>query len=213
MGRQAGVTAEETRRRLADAAAAVFAREGYERTRVSDVAREAGMSTGAIYSQFRNKADLMAEAIGTHGPTEMRSLLSDLGADATAADVLIALGRSLAGGKRPRKSGRPMLVEAVVAANRDPKVATMVRDHLGERERRLVDLFEAAASAGDLDGELSADALARLCLTLALGSFVVRALDMPGPDQGEWTAVIGRLVHALEPQQTERQQLEPQETS
>jgi AcrR family transcriptional regulator len=47
-----------TRRRLLDAAEAVFARSGFHGASVEEIAREAGASTGALYSNFAGKEDL-----------------------------------------------------------------------------------------------------------------------------------------------------------
>jgi AcrR family transcriptional regulator len=47
-----------TRHRLIDAAEAVFARSGYHGASVEEIAREAGASTGALYSNFAGKEDL-----------------------------------------------------------------------------------------------------------------------------------------------------------
>ena len=47
-----------TRRRLIDAGEAVFARSGYHGASVEEIAREAGASTGALYSNFAGKEDL-----------------------------------------------------------------------------------------------------------------------------------------------------------
>src|SRR5438132_8164486 len=52
-----------TRTRLLEAAVEVFAEDGYEGARVQEIARRAGLTTGAIYAQFRNKAELLQEAI------------------------------------------------------------------------------------------------------------------------------------------------------
>jgi AcrR family transcriptional regulator len=46
------------RRALLDAAREVFLRSGYHGTTVEAIAREAGFTTGAIYSRFAGKADL-----------------------------------------------------------------------------------------------------------------------------------------------------------
>jgi AcrR family transcriptional regulator len=51
-----------TRDRLLEAAAAVIARDGYQGARLADVAREAGLTTGAIYSNFRDKEELFLAA-------------------------------------------------------------------------------------------------------------------------------------------------------
>ncbi len=47
-----------TRERLVDAAARVFAERGYHAATLEEVAREAGFSTGAVYSNFEGKEDL-----------------------------------------------------------------------------------------------------------------------------------------------------------
>lgn len=49
---------ERTRSRLIEAAARVFARRGYHAAKLEEVAAEAGLSTGAVYSNFTGKEDL-----------------------------------------------------------------------------------------------------------------------------------------------------------
>src|SRR5690606_3469267 len=54
---------DELRSRLIRAAAEVFAREGYAGTKILDIVREAGVSTGAVYGRFRSKNELLREAV------------------------------------------------------------------------------------------------------------------------------------------------------
>ena len=92
MGRIAGVTAAETRRRLLRAAADVFAERGYDGTRVADIATAAGVSNGALYAHFASKAELLVDALRTHG----RRLLADVFAadpDRSITDLLLVIGR------------------------------------------------------------------------------------------------------------------------
>jgi AcrR family transcriptional regulator len=49
---------EMTRRHLMDAAAAVFARDGFHGASLDDVAATAGFTKGAVYSNFTSKEDL-----------------------------------------------------------------------------------------------------------------------------------------------------------
>jgi TetR/AcrR family fatty acid metabolism transcriptional regulator len=44
---------------IVDAAIRVFARSGYYNSRVSDIAREAGIASGTIYLYFRTKEDIL----------------------------------------------------------------------------------------------------------------------------------------------------------
>jgi len=48
----------QTRRELIHAAARVFARRGYHRATIEEIAAEAGMTSGAIYSNFAGKEEL-----------------------------------------------------------------------------------------------------------------------------------------------------------
>ena len=50
--------AEETRRRILDAAARQFARKGYGRTRIADIVREAGVTPTVFYAHFKTKRQL-----------------------------------------------------------------------------------------------------------------------------------------------------------
>ena len=65
-----------TRERLLEAAAKVIARDGYQGARLADVAREAGLTTGAIYSNFRDKQELFLAAFD-----RVQHLAQNLGAE------------------------------------------------------------------------------------------------------------------------------------
>ncbi|MCB1776289.1 MAG: TetR family transcriptional regulator [Candidatus Competibacteraceae bacterium] len=58
MVRKTKEEAQETRHRILDAAEQVFQRQGVSRTSLNRIAIEAGVTRGAIYWHFRNKADL-----------------------------------------------------------------------------------------------------------------------------------------------------------
>ena len=194
MGRIAGVTAAETRERLLRAAADVFAERGYDGTRVADIAAAAGVSNGALYAHFPSKADLLVDALRTHG----RRLLADLFAadpDRSITDMLLAIGRWL---PRRRDPSGYLIVEALVAARRDQGVARPMRDYIGERAGWLSELVRLAQAGGELDPALSPNALAHFCLLLAMGSALVPpSLHAVGDD--EWAALLARLATALTP--------------
>ncbi len=192
MGRIAGVTAADTRERLLEAAAEVFAARGYDGTRVADIAAAAGVSRGAMYAHYSSKADLLVAALRTHGPR----LLADLFAaepDRSITDLLLVVGRWL---PRRRDARGYLIVEALVAARRDADVALPMRHYIGERADWLGDLMRAAQAGGEIDPVLSPDALAHFCLLLAMGSALVTP-DLHAVDEHEWAALLGRVVTAF----------------
>ncbi|MBM7808668.1 AcrR family transcriptional regulator [Geodermatophilus bullaregiensis] len=194
MGRTPGATAAGTRDRLLRAAADVFARRGYEGTRVSEVAEAAGLSNGAMYAYFGSKAELLVDALRVHG----RRLLADLVAahpTRSLPDLLLAGGRSL---RRRREPDGELLVEALVAARRDGEVLVPVRGYVQERVDWLAGLVRGGQDDGGIDAALSPHAVAHLCLALAVGTALVGP-DVDPVDDEEWTALLARLVESLGP--------------
>ena len=55
--------AEVTKRNLLDAGLIVFSQKGYAATRVEDIARQANVTTGAIYHHFEGKSDLYSALV------------------------------------------------------------------------------------------------------------------------------------------------------
>jgi TetR/AcrR family acrAB operon transcriptional repressor len=59
MARKTKEEAQETRNAILDAAVRIFAVKGVARTSLDEIAREAGVTRGAIYWHFANKVDLL----------------------------------------------------------------------------------------------------------------------------------------------------------
>jgi len=190
MGRIAGVTAEETKQRLLATAADVFARLGYERASIAQIASDAGLSTGAIYAHYAGKAELFVATLRAHAEQEVEQLL---GGESTLdfASFLVARGESL---ERRSTADSNLLIQAVVAAKRDPQVLQVLVTSFADRERMLVELLRAAQEVGAIDDDLAPEAVVRFTFMLALGSVLVRALELPSTDRDDWGALIRRLV-------------------
>ncbi|MBK5222974.1 MAG: helix-turn-helix transcriptional regulator, partial [Acidimicrobiia bacterium] len=117
--------------RLIDAAAEVFARDGYDGARIQDIVRTAGLTTGAVYGRFRGKGELLHEAVVTRAvPQEPFSAEGVR----KVADLVEASARRI----EPELSrGEALLLETYVAARREPEVAAAVAD-ADERWRAAV---------------------------------------------------------------------------
>ncbi len=195
MGRIAGVSSTETRERLLLAGAAAFETDGYEGTRVADIATAAGLSNGALYSHFGSKAELLAEALRAHGSHELATLFLD-DPDRSVIDLLVAIGARLVDPER-RPGG--LVAEALVASRRDPDVAERMTAHLSEREDWLIELIGSAQVDGLLDPSLSPEVLSRFCMMILLGSLLMPSVGLPPVAADDWAAFMSRLAVALGP--------------
>ncbi|WP_026412443.1 TetR/AcrR family transcriptional regulator [Actinomadura oligospora] len=196
MGRVAGLTSAEARERLLAAAAEVFVERGYSGTATSEIARRAGLSTGAIYSRYASKAELLADAIKAHIPGELARLISDGVAGAPVQDVVQHLGEELP--HRPRQISA-MLVEGAAAARRDPRVAEIFAAELTAHLEVVESLVTAAQQEGAVDASLPSGALARFLLSVALGTLFTNMMDLAPVDDADWATVINRFITAASP--------------
>lgn len=194
MGRRSGITADQTRQELLDATIRVLRRRGIEGTRVSEIAREAGLTTGAIYSQFDSKAELVTAAIAKEAPTVIADLLESGDAESVLT-IFREYVMAMAG--RGGTLG-PLLLDLVVASSRDPSVAEAVAPIFAANEATKADLIRRAQHGGAIDPTLDPDALARLATVLAFGALVVGTLDLGPVDRRAWDTVISRVTAAVE---------------
>jgi AcrR family transcriptional regulator len=107
------------RRQILDAAAACFAREGFHRTSMQDIVREADLSAGLIYRYFTGKDDMIAAIVAEWN--ERRTML--LGAD-PAAGYLEVLRRV---GDPQARAELQLAVQVWAETVRNPAVREMSR--------------------------------------------------------------------------------------
>jgi TetR/AcrR family transcriptional repressor of uid operon len=184
--------------RLLEAATAVFAERGYAGARVADIAARAGVTTGAIYSRYEGKAELLAEAIEQATGNEFDALFSDHRFEGRMEDILRIAGSHLVerseGQERSKAPG--MLLESFTAARHEPDVAAMLRARMGARHERLAAIVEAAKETGGIDREVDTEALVTFCHAVGLGFLLLEVLDHELPDTGAWEQLIVRLLAA-----------------
>jgi AcrR family transcriptional regulator len=189
---------DPTRDRLVDAAAAVFAERGYDGAGVQEIARRAGLTTGAIYGRFSGKAALLREAIACCTDDELDELFNQHRFDGHASDIVRIAGSHLV--DRPDEDahiGNALLLEAFVAARRDPEILDAVRAVMQDRASKLAEVFETAKADGSLDPALDTDSLVTFCHAVGLGFLIFDAIQTELPQAQPWEHLITRLVAAV----------------
>ena len=191
----APIVDDPTRDRLIEAAAAVFAEKGYDGAGVQEIAKRAGFTTGAIYGRFRGKAELLLAAIEARTHNELEQLFAEHRFEGRVADVLTTVGSHLV--TDPFDEGQALLLEAFVAARRDPEVAALMRGLLDQRAQTFAALVEDAKVNGQIDPGLDTEAVVRFCHAVGFGFLLFGAIDLAHPPAEPWEALIERLVAAL----------------
>jgi AcrR family transcriptional regulator len=138
---------------ILDAALAQFARRGIERTTMTDIAAEAGLSTGAIYRYFSGKEQLL-QAVFARALDRNRSVFEEAGRGVRSPlDALLEVGRRTLA-ENPCGPETVVGVEAILASARDP-------EGIGKRHagiyREIFALIEETLRRARDAGELAAD--------------------------------------------------------
>jgi AcrR family transcriptional regulator len=179
----------ERREALLAAAQQQFARYGFRRTSMEDIAREAGVSRPALYLHFRSKEELF------------RSLAASL-QEAALADAETALKAEGPLAERVHAALEAKVVRMIEVVYDSPHGAELLDassrlcgDLAAASEARLQrlleDAFRAASRAGEIDlraAGLSAGAAAELIRLAAYGQKV------PGGDPADFRRRLARLV-------------------
>jgi AcrR family transcriptional regulator len=189
---------DEIRAALIDAAAQVFAEEGYSGARVQSIAERAGLTTGAMYNRFSGKSELLLEALDLHTSKLVNELAT---AELSATDLLETVGVALLDDQSPASA---LLLEAFMAARREEDIADRLRPRLADERARLAKLVDADKDSGTIHGGLDTNAVVTFCQSVSLGMRMLSVIDVEMPDPNAWQRIISVLLTSMSPDAVEK---------
>lgn len=169
--RRTAEEAEATRRQLLATALEVFGERGYAATRLEDVAARAGVTRGAVYHHFRDKAALYAETLAEAWRTVTAPVFAHLSGDGPA---LRRLERFLVAYCAALEQDRRF--KALLSLTTAPVDGPAAEAGLADKQRALrawldqiTALLEEAAAGGELRDEVTPSEAARVVLCFLNG--------------------------------------------
>ena len=157
----------------------LFWEQGYERTGVSDLLREMGISRQSLYDTFGSKRDLFVQSLEHYRDAHLGPALDLLGRPGPELEKIEALVRFF---ERLAGADRGCLVANAITeiAPHDEPIATMLQEILELLETSLRLALERAQARGELAAEKSPRQLARALVSAVIGLTVTGKLS-PGP--------------------------------
>src|SRR5271165_4197335 len=190
-------TRAETRARLLQAAGEVFAKHGYDRASLDDVAAAAGLTKGAVYSSFASKDELffalMRERIG-----ERLELVAEaVERQASVGDIARDAGGALAELISSQAGWHLLFIEFWARAVRDPRLGReFARERRSARELIARVLKERAAEA-NADLPAPAEQLAVAVLALSNGIAIEHLADPDAVEPSTFGVILGLLLDGV----------------
>ena len=190
------MSAEQRRESILEAAAEVFAANGYRAGRVSDVAARIGVSEPVIFQNFGSKAALYAAVLARVAgeiQLELTALVEHYG---SASDLLAHVLDPSHGPRFHSPGSHGVLFADAATLTADPELSEPTRRAVRTVADHLGDLVRRGQSDGDVRADLDPEAAAWLLLSV-FWARPLRTAVMPDPDQLEGriaAAALGALV-------------------
>jgi AcrR family transcriptional regulator len=187
----------QTRRALIDAASELFANKGIEATSLDEVAGAVGLTKGAVYAHFANKAQLVEEVLDAHSAAISGKQLLD--PERSVAQSLTEIGADAAAllQKIPRQT-MVLFLEFIIYSLRDPTRLRRLRREL--RDSRASGGRELDSAARERQQELlvSGKELTALLEAVGYGLGMIFAIDPSATDPHTIVRLFAALGHGLE---------------
>lgn len=189
----------ESRARIVAAAVRVFARKGFQRASLDEIAADAGLTKGAIYWHFRSKNDLFFSLLERCFERNTAPLPDDIAQAIALAgtgnrrQVMTTLLQDLL--RRFREDADwPRLLLEFLAQSRDPEIAGRLRQLGGQGRQVARRAAEQLQQGGLIDPALDAGMLAVFWGALLDGLMVAWVVE---PETFDDEHLIGRMVDML----------------
>jgi AcrR family transcriptional regulator len=182
-----------TRAQLIDAAATVFARRGFAAASLDEVAEEAGLTKGAVYSNFDSKEDLFEAVIDDRFDTPLQHRVEAIDQiEGTQQDRAMAGARLFIDAVQQERELFLLALERRIYVARHPEHAPALGKRYREQLERVADMIADQSTKWGLPLPLPARDMAIAVEALSQGMELQRLADPDGVPED----LLGR-VYAL----------------
>jgi AcrR family transcriptional regulator len=187
---------EATRRKLLNAGFRVFARDGFEASRIEDIAAESGHTRGAFYANFETKEDLFFALLEQQATKRLKELQELMASLPTPERRLQALREYYVKRAKDRPWVMLTLEFKLLALRRGPMRAKLAAAHERIRSslnfevlRPLLPKYARDPEAKKLDKVL--------CEVILSGLVLEHAFDPKRISKAQVAAMLGRMFDLL----------------
>jgi len=187
----------DKREKILDAAIAVFARRGYHGSRISDIAREAGIAYGLVYHYFKNKEEILGQVFERRWGVFLEALEEIAAEQTSAAEKLSSVAALILNAYRVRPEWVKVLVIEIQRSARfaEPGQLRAFGQFFGVVERILLEGQRAGELRPDVDPRIACTAFVG-ALELAITRLVLKlaAVDESAPGAQDYYLNVARAV-------------------
>ncbi len=169
----------QTRERLLEAAAQVYARRGFNGATLEEVASEAGFTKGAVYAHFGSKENLLLALWRSTSPGRSPSSWSCSTASASPGSARWPAARAGWRACATQPDRFRLFVELWAQAQRDETLRARLAEALAQLRATFAGFAAASAADAGLESPAPVEQFANVMMALGLGLAMLELTD-PG---------------------------------
>jgi AcrR family transcriptional regulator len=176
--------AEETHRRILDAALDAFARQGYDATGVAEICQRAGVTKGGFYHHFHSKQDVFLELLERWLVGIDTQMTAARAGARTVPEALLIMTGMIQRIFQEAGGSLPLFLEFMTQAAHSPVFFQATAVPI----RRYLALFADMMAAGAAEGSMrpvEPEIAGRVLVAFAMGLLVMGLVDPLSADWGE----------------------------
>ena len=167
----------ETRSRLLDAAATVFAERGMQRASIDDVAERAGFTKGAFYANFESKEELFLAMLDNRFAKHLEEIDRVLASDEEPEDQARAGAASFVDFISADPEWERLFFEFSVYACRNETFRQELVSRRRELQERMTERYRRRAEELGVEPPFPMEEIARMTFAMADGIALQKLLD------------------------------------
>lgn len=185
--------------RILAAATAEIAAVGFDRARLTEIAKRADMTPGSVYTWFENKEDLFRAALEDALTTQIVSNAAALDESDFSNNWLFQIATLV-----PRNSkdtaatdAQMLLIESYYASWRDPKARKKLLKNINSHLEMYVNIITNAQKQGAIAKDIDATAMATMLLAIPTGLSLLSLAGVPRIPDSKWESIYMRFYQAV----------------
>ncbi|MEM7111039.1 MAG: TetR family transcriptional regulator [Chloroflexota bacterium] len=189
--------AAQTKQTILDAALNIFSQKGYNATRLQDIASAAGVTRGAVYHHFGNKAGLfqeLVESASQGGNTVIAEAIAEGGSFVEICERILTRSFEMIAKDRKMRETMMLYLFKTDISSELSQFSETLREQAITAVQGLAGFMQMGIGAGQLNADLDPEVAARAFLAYQNG---VIQLWLTNPDAFSLEAQAAQLAKAF----------------
>ena len=185
---------DQRRHQIMDAALTVFSHLGFERASMDDIAKEAGVSKGALYLYYKSKDAIIAKLLQLFFDQALKQVKVLAAGEGSVTEQLLAFTRVLTREMDRMAAMQPISLQFYAIAARHATIRQHLRAYFADYRALMEEVIQRGIAQGELRADISPAETAVTLTALLEGLALLWLID---PQATDWHVQVESSTQLL----------------